>query len=138
MGWHKVVDGIALIRWLLKKCTKCKKEKIELLILMLANWKSSFTQYDYVTFKSISKDVLKFFILLKRKSSKVSFFWDPSQDMSSRGFPPKKTGLYLVNQSGACFFAGNHLSACPDTDLWTKLTLVEESYIFLATEYVVT
>ena len=103
VGWHKVVDGIALIRWLLKKCTKCKKEKIELLILMLANWKSSFTQYDYVTFKSISKDVLKFFILLKRKSSKVSFFWDPSQDMSSRGFPPKKTGLYLVNQSGACF-----------------------------------
>ena len=26
-------------------------------------------------------------------SSKVSFFWDHSQDMSTNGFPPKKTGL---------------------------------------------
>ena len=40
--------------------------------------------------------------------TKVSFFWDQSQDMSSSGFPPKKPSsdlmTYLVYQLKACFF----------------------------------
>ena len=34
------------------------------------------------------------------QNTKVIFFWDPSQEMSSSGFPPKNTGLRLANLSG--------------------------------------
>ena len=58
---------------------------------------------------------------------KVSFFWDPSQEMSSSGFPPKKTGLYLVDQIGqpirGLFFVAKLLEIM--SWLWSqkKLTL---------------
>ena len=78
------------------------------------------------------------FLYFKEKKFKSQFFLKSESGHEFKRFPAKKTGLYLVNQSGACFFAGNHLSSCPDSDLRTKVTLVEESYIFLATEYVVT
>ena len=54
--------------------------------------------------------------------TKVSFFWDPSQDMSSSSFPTKKTALLIgrlyrsANQRPA-FLAGNHLNSCPDSDV---------------------
>ena len=46
-------------------------------------------------------------------TTKVSFFWDQSQDMSSSGFPPNKQAsiwlTYLVYQLQACFFSGKLL-----------------------------
>ena len=50
--------------------------------------------------------------------TKVIFFWDQSQDMSSSSFPPKKQAsdwlTYLVYQSEACFFGDKPLA---DLDL---------------------
>ena len=53
--------------------------------------------------------------------SKVSFFWDPSQDMSLSGFPTKNRPLIGRAERSAnqrlIFLAGNHLNSCPDSDL---------------------
>ena len=54
-------------------------------------------------------------------TSKVSFFLDQSQNMSSSGFLTKEQAsdwlTYLVYQLEACFLAENHLNSCPDSDL---------------------
>ena len=58
----------------------------------------------------------------KSNTTKVSFFWDQSQDNSLSGFLQKKQAsdwlTYLVYQLEACLFlVGNHLDSWPDTDL---------------------
>ena len=59
--------------------------------------------------------------------TKVSFFWDRSQDMSSSGFPQKNKPMisrpdWLANQRPG-FLVENHLNSCSDSHLRKKLTL---------------
>jgi len=55
--------------------------------------------------------------------TKVSFFWDLSQDRGSSSFPPKKPSPLIgrldrsANQRPGFFFAANHLNSCHDYDL---------------------
>ena len=60
-------------------------------------------------------------------TTKVSFFWDQSQDMSSSGFPPNKQAsiwlTYLVYQLQACFFSGKLLELMSWLGFLEKLTL---------------
>ena len=73
----------------------------------------------------------------------VSLFWDHSQDMSSRGFPPKKPspliGWHLIYQLESCFLAGNQLNSCPES--WPgskkKLTFGKNFLFFLLVAYCV-
>ena len=63
------------------------------------------------------RSVKKNFLLIKLSDfnsvvTKVSFFWDQSQDMSLSGFPQKKQASDL---SG--YLAENPLNSCPDSDL---------------------
>ena len=43
---------------------------------------------------------LVFRFSFSKNMTKVSFFWDQSQDMSSSSFPQKKTGFWLADLSG--------------------------------------
>ena len=60
--------------------------------------------------------------------SKVSFFWDQSQEMSLISFPPKKQAsdwlTYLVFQLETCFYSGKPLELMSWLRSEKKLTLV--------------
>ena len=77
----------------------------------------------WVEMRTIGRKWARFYVsliisTLKDSISKVSFFWNHNQDMSSSGFPPKKDPFtYLVYQLEACFLAGNTLNSCSDSDL---------------------
>ena len=72
-----------------------------------------------ITIKCLSEDTL---------DTKVSFFWDQSQDISSRGFPPKIQAsdwlTYLVYQLEFCFFAEKPLELMSWVGSQKKLILV--------------
>ena len=68
-------------------------------------------------------------IMASIEPTKVSFFWDPSQDMTSSGFTPKKHTFnwetrYVSQSEPYCFFGGKPLELM--SWIWSqkKLTLV--------------
>ena len=72
-----------------------------------------------ITIKCLSEDTL---------DTKVSFFWDQSQDISSRGFSPKIQAsdwlTYLVYLLEFCFFAEKPLELMSWVGSQKKLILV--------------
>ena len=48
-------------------------------------------------------------------NAKVCFFWDQNQDMSSRGFPPKKKPL-IGSSISSTNLAVSYLNSCPESD----------------------
>ena len=79
-----------------------------------------------------------------KKSPKVSFFWDPSENMSSSSFPPNKNRPLvgrpdrLANQKPV-FLAGNCSNSCSYSDLLTRLTrkiLTTRGNLFIFCTYV--
>ena len=67
------------------------------------------------------------FNALVNNSTKVRFFWDPSQDMSSSGFPPKKLAsnwqTRYASQSEACFWRETTISWLWSKVLWSQKKL---------------
>ena len=61
-----------------------------------------------ITIKCLSEDTL---------DTKVSFFWDQSQDISSRGFPPKIQASDWLTYLFYQLEVGNNLNSCLDSDL---------------------
>ena len=66
------------------------------------------------------------FLIQLLQSTKVSFFWDQSQDMSSSGFPPKNQALADISNGPirGLFFGGKLLELTSWLGSQKKMTLV--------------